>query len=318
MSWETCTKETQGVRSLLGPPPLRDGWSPNSGKRPQAEQHHRLRQSPLHQWDTSQVEPPPSPNPARALVKSRLAACEHQTKCAPASVGNTRLGSSNKVLHHSVTVCHGGDQLHRSTGEIPLLQSARWLILTNSPTPTITCYPTTFQRWNYCQQLAIFSAILHEKKKRSTRPKLWARFIFALVSLYKRACYKWPLRLTLNLSWGSAQIAEISSHSRSSITSETAETDGESVMGVVRLRQSHTPVNFCAISGSKSALFETCCSSANEGLIFPGLHIKPLMASFTLQCDAGFRCTFASPGARARPGSGAFQSQALRTVGGHH
>lgn len=79
------------------------------------------------------------------------------------------------------------------------------------------------------------------------------------------------------------------------MTSEIEEKDGESVRGAVRLRQSYMPVNFqlCAISGSKVA--ETCCSSANEGLIFPVLHFKPLMVSFFLQCAAYFRRTFVSP-----------------------
>lgn len=81
----------------------------------------------------------------------------------------------------------------------------------------------------------------------------------------------------------------------------------------------YMPVNFqlCAISGSKAA--ETYCSSANEGLIFPGLHLKPGIVNFILQCAAYFRCTFVSPapGVQALPGSGAFQSRVLRAVGDH-
>lgn len=121
-----------------------------------------------------------------------------------------------------------------------------------------------------------------KKRKRSPRLKLWAQFIFAPVSLYKVACYKWPLGLTLTFSWGSAHRAKIPPHPRSSMTSEIEQKDGESVIGVVRLRQSYMPVNFqlCAISGSKAA--ETCCSSANEGLIFPGLHHKSASLSSAL------------------------------------
>lgn len=73
-----------------------------------------------------------------------------------------------------------------------------------------------------------------------------------------------------------------------------------------------------AISGSKAA--DTCCYSANEGLIFPGLPLKPLMVSFTLQQGACFTYIFLSsaPGIQALPGSVAFQSQVLRTVGDHY
>jgi len=104
------------------------------------------------------------------------------------------------------------------------------------------------------------------------------------------------------------------------MTSNIEEKDGKSVMGVVKLRQSYMPVNFHlrAISGNKTA--ETCCSSANEGLFFPGLLLKPLMVSFTLQCTAYFRCTLASPapGVQDLPGLGVFQTQVLRTVGSHY
>lgn len=59
-------------------------------------------------------------------------------------------------------------------------------------------------------------------------------------------------------------------------------------MAVLRLRQSYMTVNFhlCAISGNK--IF----SPANEELIFPRFHLKPLIVSFILWCTANFRCSF--------------------------
>lgn len=82
--------------------------------------------------------------------------------------------------------------------------------------------------------------------------------------------------------------SKISPNLRNSICSETEKKGRKSVVEVLRLRQSYMPVNFhlCAIPGSKT------CSSANEELIFPRLHRKPLIVTSTLWCTAHFRCSF--------------------------
>lgn len=110
--------------------------------------------------------------------------------------------------------------------------------------------------------------------------------------------------------------SKISPNLRNIISSETEKKNRKSVVEVLRLRQSYMPVNFhlCAISGNKFF------SSANGELVFPRIHLKPPIVSFTLWCTANFRGSFIISCCRC-PSSSKFMcvsTQVLRTVVVHY